>query len=350
MFGDGISFDKRANFLLKNVCDLPNNLNTVCDIEVISGLSDFRKLLLTIYNDIITFKVNDPLESYHNLTSTANLFLYAISIVGELKKENSEYYFSVLKDRLKKEYKKSTTFPLKALENYGISFTYYKDDKIVKSYRSCKHFCIHFNDSPTIALALNFLSSTYKNINHKTEYGDVITMFAKADYERLVLKLSGSRDKISPLRSDIVNTIPLKKNIYTSFVSQLLNMGLATSCYYQRYCCPFWNINLLKGKKLICKTQVFGDYIHIAVPVPISCAESLIVNRKKYPHSITSAVERFNCVSCGKCKKTGKSYMSIIDGVKCCSGHSEAITIYMTLKNMEEVDAITHLIKEFIDC
>ncbi|WP_105616349.1 hypothetical protein [Vallitalea okinawensis] len=347
MFGDGIPFTERAKFLLNNVRDLPNDLITACDNETVIGLADLRDLLLEIYRDVDTYIVSDHLESYHNITYTANLFLYAISLTGEIKKKDDEYYLSVPKDVFKKVYKKSVFFPLVALEHYGIYFEYFKEDKIVNNYKRCNWFDIHFKDSNNLALALNFLSNSFDSVDNKTEYGDAISMLAKADYSRLVMKISANRERVSPMRSDIVNSV-LNKSVYIRFVTRLLDIGLSTSIYYQRYCCPFWNISFLKDKKkLICRVQIFSNCIRLFFPIPQNTLENLVINRKKYPQSIMSAIEKFGCVSCGKCKRKGESYLKVIDGVNCCYGHADARTIYLSLENEEEVHAILEIIGEF---
>lgn len=55
MFGENISFEQRAEFLLNNVCPLPEKFhlkNTeVANAELIQGFVDLRELLIDIYKD-----------------------------------------------------------------------------------------------------------------------------------------------------------------------------------------------------------------------------------------------------------------------------------------------------------
>jgi hypothetical protein len=94
--------------------------------------------------------------------------------------------------------------------------------------------------------------------------------------------------------------------------------------------------------------MVFYDYIKTHIPVPKNNLEQLVSERKKLPETIQRQIEKFGCISCGKCTKDGKLYLRMIDGVKCCFGRAEASTIYLDLTSMDEVNAIVEIIKNFI--
>jgi hypothetical protein len=183
---------------------------------------------MDIYNNIDTYKTDDPLEGYHNITYTANLFLVAVAVAGEVVTNGEESYMTVNKSEFKQVYKKEIAFSMKALEKYGVYFEYYKNNKMVTEYKACNHFDVHFECLKYIPEALKYLAVAFEHVDKKNEYGEAIVMFGKADYERLVLKKSRLRKNINPLRLDMVKSAGNKVELYGGLATALLKLGLST--------------------------------------------------------------------------------------------------------------------------
>lgn len=347
MFGDNITFDHRARFLYDNVLDIPFGLQDICGVDVALGLVNLRNLLLDIYLDIDSYKVTDTLESYHNITNMVYCFLYSIAIVGELVNDESKSYIKVRKSDFKKVCKKSISSLIKIIKKYSIDYIFYKQEKEVEDYKKCDTIQLYFGKYTNLPHALKYISKSINDVDKKNEYSEHVVMFGKADYKRLVLNKPAMRSEISPLRSDILKSTGYKKEIYQTLIGGLLQMNLSTNCYLSHYCCPFWNVNFLKGKKLVCKTMIFYDYIQIQVPIPKKPLEQIVLDRANYPQSIVNSIENFGCIKCGKCQKDQKSYLKFIDGVKCCFGRADTRTIHLSLSSIDEVDAIIKIIRHF---
>lgn len=347
MFGENISFERRAEFLLNNVCPLPEEFHLKntggANAELIQGFVDLRELLIDIYKDKDHYRGETDLEGYHNLTNTVQ-FLYNLPKAGILKQAGGRYYYTCDKSELKKFYK-NTYQPFKVLEHYDICFTYRKGDKEVAEYRNCQAFEVHFGASDNMALALATLSKSANSVDPKKEYGDGFTMFCRTDYNRMVLNQNSERENVDILQENIIRTTAGKQELYIQLVKKLLPLPLNRLAYLNRYCCPFWNINFMIRKVLVCKTMLFHDFISLAVPLTVGAAQTIISNRKNYPESIQASIEAFGCIQCGKCKDTNRSNLKLVDGIPLCSGRAEARTIYVELNTPEEADCIGDIIK-----
>ncbi len=340
MIGDHLGFEQRARFLKSNLCDLPEFGK---QDQITNGLFSLRGILEQIYNDPARYSAADPLESYHNMTYTT-LFLYAAGVAGVLRADETGLSLILNKTDFKKTFKKTSLLPFEALPKYGVSFRYFKNGQTVSSYKACDSFAVHF-ENPNTAAALNAVSENFSGVDAKTETADSIGMFEKADYSRLYLNKKEPRESADPLRKDIVRSAGGKKEVYIRLAEGLLSRRLSTACYYNRYCCPCWNVNFMMKKTMVCKLMIFDGYIVLNVPVPLKAAEEVILNRREYSPSVRNAVEKFDCIHCGKCKN--EENIRLVDGVKLCSGRAEARTVYMDLDSVEDSKSIVSIIGKF---
>lgn len=340
MIGDHLSFEQRARFLKNNLCDFPD---VGKQDQITDGLSSLREILENIYGDPASYSASGPLESYHKMTYTT-LFLYTVGVAGELKTNEEGHYLFLNKADFKKSFKKTSLLPFEVLPKYGVSFSYFKGVQPVSSYKTCDSFAVRFKN-PNTAAALNAVSVNFDGVDAKTETADSVGMFEKADYSRLYLNRKEPRESARPLRKDIIRSAGGKKEVYVRLAEELLSCGLSTVCYYNRYCCPCWNVNFMIKKMMVCKLMVFDDYIALNVPVPLKAAENVILNRRKYSPSVREAVEKFDCIHCGKCQN--EENITLVDGVKLCSGRVEARAIYMDLASIEDSKSIASIIENF---
>ncbi|ULQ60332.1 hypothetical protein K7I13_03215 [Brucepastera parasyntrophica] len=347
MFMDDISFERRARFLRNNVREWKGNIfrdknGSELTEELAGGLRDIRRLVTRIYDDYDFYSNGNDLKSFHNISYTVR-FLYSAAACGVSVERDGQMVLLCDKMEFKGIYKKQNMLPFEALQRYGITVRYLKTGKEVPSYKNCSQFEINFGNSGSAVQALILLAEKFSSVDEKKEYGDAITMFAKADYDRLVSGEPAFRECIDPLREDILNSAAGKRDLYCLLAEKLLKTADVTSCYYQRYACPFWNINFMQNKKLICKTMLFDDYLQVHVPFSFAKAEELVRNKNRYPSAIKTAIEHFDCISCGKCSASSHDNIRIIEGVRLCTKRTDARTIYMELRAPDEAECIAAL-------
>lgn len=341
MIGDHLSFERRVHFLKNNLCDFPDFGK---QDQITDGLFSLHGILEKIYGDPANFSdAAGPLESYHNITYTV-LFLYAVAAAGEPGEREDGNDLILNKADFKKVFKKPSLLPFEVLPEYGVSFSYFKNGQNVPSYKTCDSFAVCF-ENPNTAAALKSIAGNFDGIDAKAETADSVGMFEKADYSRLYLNKKEPRESAGPLRKDIVRSAGGKKEVYVRLAAELLNRGFSAVCYYNRYCCPCWNVNFMMKKTMVCKLMIFDGYIALNVPVPLKAAENIIPARRAYSTAVREAIEKFDCIQCGKCKN--EENIRLVDGVHLCSGRAEARSIYMDLETAEESENIASIIGNF---
>lgn len=343
MMWDDVPFEERARFMRNNVMELSRDIAQGFTPADCRGFESFRRLLLEIYAAPDAFPGEDPLERFHDLSYSTQLFFSALATAGEAA-ENGEALYVTKKD-FKQAYKKPGLAPFAVLPSFGVRFAFTKKGQPVDSFGACDAFLVDFPRGEGIAAALKHMAAHYAGVDHKREYAEALVMLGKADFDRLALGRPALREEIDPLRPDILRSAGASASLYEELIRQGQSLGFTSQCYLQRYANPTWNVNLYEGRKLRIKSVWCESRNYIHLPVPFDQAEPVIQNRRQYHPAVRAAIERFGCVNCGRCQAGKPVNFKKIDHITICTGHGESSTIFMELKSPQELNSLLEIIR-----
>lgn len=343
MMWDDVPFEERAAFMKDNVMEPSAELQRAFAPATWPGFGHFRQLLLEIYGTPGAFPGEGPLERFHALSYSTQLFFSALASAGEPVEDGGG--LRVEKAAFKQLYKKPSPAPFEVLPGFGVEFAYTKKGAAAALYAVCDAFTVRFSQREGIPAALKEMARHFAEVDHKAEYAEALVMLGKADYDRLVLGRPAIREDIDPLRPDILRSTGGLAPLYREVIARARGLGYSTVSYMQRYANPTWNINVVEGKKLRLKSVWCEGRGFVHLPVPYERAGEVIRDRRRYHPGVQAAIERFGCVKCGRCQAGKKVQFQKVDGITVCNGHGESCTVFMELQNMDEVSSLLGLME-----
>lgn len=339
------SFEERLKFFERNICEYPteltyDRLQIENSDQIIQGLKELRKLFLSIYQSPELFKEEDPLESLHNVSNTM-LFLYSVGVIGNLVEQGDKLYLSVDKKQLKAHYKTTTNYPMEQLKQFGFYYEYFKNDKIVDSVNKCTQFTIMCKNLEHVLVALNYLLKNVQFEASVQDYARIQGLFYKLDYKSLILNETMDREKINPLREDILSTAGLYQDYFTLVIKHLLEeYPLYTKIKIHEYFTPHWVLQFYHSKtnKYIFNIDVAADYVCLEIRLSVATVEALANCKEELKGQLRDEIERFGCINCkNKCLEAN---ILELNGVRYCTSYSEARLLMFYVTNEEDVEAI----------
>lgn len=339
-------FETRAEFLRRNVCDFPADL-TEDRIEssdredILEGLRYMRQLLLDIYADTATYRVEDDLESYHRLTQTV-LFLNVAGGYGELMREGEVSSLRLDKTLIRKHFKKPAAFHLEALQNYGFYFEYEKNGCSAESYQSCDAVHLYNESCPSFFQALKYFICRIPVMDSKKDYAMQTDLIMRADFETALLGGGKRKEDIDPLRPDILRSLGLRAGLWKGFVSNFIaGQGLKASCKFWSYCTPHWIIHLMRKGKTVCIFTIHTDVLFFEMGAPLDQLSALALNKEQLVPSIRKNMEQFGCIGCGRC---GGESISLVNGISLCTREPWARRFTFEITYAVEAKAVSEVI------
>lgn len=345
MFFQAAPFEKRAAFLLRNVCNFPQELTTeniqgTDKDDILAGLSYFRTLLQEIYTDIPTYRTEDYLESYHRLTHTV-LLLLAAGTHGMLVREGEAYHILLEKALIRKHFKKPAAFHLSALENYGFYFAYEKNGRPAKDYNACTTVAVYNESCSAFIPALHYLAQHMPAMDNKKDYAMQTDLFLTADYKTILLGGGKRKEDIAPLRPELLRTIGDKAPWWKELVMQLTQeMGLKASCKFWSYCSPAWVVHFHKKGKTACIFTLSADSLFFEWCGSYEALKKLAEEKDQVLPLIQSRMEGFGCIRCGVC---GGENIAVVNGIPLCTKETWARRITFDFASHTHMQAVLWL-------
>lgn len=360
-----MSIQNQALFFENSICDITDNMAEQAGLsgEMVKGMKAYTKLLRRIYKDYKVFEfstaesvptkigiLKDDLENYHHLTDTT-LCLYGLACAGTVMSDGVESYLSVSKIALKQAFKKPAQKYFGLLEQFGLSFAFYKKEAAVKTYSSADTVRVSYPSCPEMLLAIKYLSDRVPQTDVKKDYADAINIYRLADYESLVLQKSTLRASFSPMHPSILNVLGEQKTMWGNLVHCLCeDVGLQTDVSLNTYVSPNWIVKFIYKMKTICTAHIRCNQIYIRLPLSYLTAKYAIDQRSDLPVTIQNAIEKFGCVGCGKC--TNRCNLEDYKGIQLCRlSYKNFVTedsrmIQFMLTQDDELFAIVNMIKK----
>lgn len=326
----------QAQFWLRNICDVPNNLETNISDNIkeliIEGLKEFPLLLKTIYNDYESFEEIDYSKSYHNLMDTIKL-LYSSGLAGDLLLKNNEYFIEVNPINFKQYFKALPEYHFDALKIYGFDFKYFKNNDLYSEYKKCDSFHVYYKNSNSLLPAIKYLADQMPNAEYKEVYARNFTMFAIADYNSILLKHSIKREDINPLCDGILRTTN-NNELWLKLVDLFINkyhLDSSVNLWSEIFASyrPVWDLKFNKGKKKIASVHINIGHIGIDL-MPTSKQARDIYNDK----SISLTKDLFNSIE------------HFINNQE--RGKPRATTVWLVLNTQEDIDSIDSILERIL--
>ncbi len=341
-------FEVRAAFLYRNVCDFQAEL-TADRIEgsdrddILEGLKYLRQLLLDIYADTATYRVEDDLESYHRLTQTV-LFLYTIGAYGEIVREGEVSFLRMDKSLIRKFFKRPAAFHLEALQNYGFYFEYEKNGRTAETFSSCDALSIYNESCPSFFQALKHFICRIPVMDSKKDYAMQTDLIMRADFETVLLRGGKRKEDINPLRPDILRSLGPQADLWKELVSNLIiGQGLKASCKFWSYCTPHWIVHLMRKGKPVCIFTIHTDVLFFELAAPFEKLEAMAKDKEQLVPSIRKNMEQFGCIRCGRC---GGESISLVNGISLCIREPWARRFTFEITNTMETKVIAVMISQ----
>lgn len=362
-----MSIQNQALFFENSVCDITDNIAEQADLsqEMVKGMKAYTKLLRQIFKNYKVFEfstaesvptkigiLKDDLENYHHLTDTTHC-LYGLACSGAVMYDGAEPFLSVSKTALKQVFKKPAQKYFELLEQFGLSFTFYKKDATAKTYSSADTVCVSYPSCPEMLQAIKYLSERVPQTDVKKDYADVINIYRLADYESLVLQKSALRASFSPIHPSVLNVLGQQGSMWENMVHCLCEeVGLQTDVSLNTYVSPNWIVKFIQKKKTICTVHIRCNQIYVRLPLSYPTAKYVIDYHCDLPVTMQNAIQRFGCVGCGKC--TNRSNLENYKGIQLCRlSYKNFVTedsrmIQFMLTQDDELSAIVDIINKEI--
>ncbi|MEA4969178.1 MAG: hypothetical protein VB051_01465 [Candidatus Pelethousia sp.] len=339
------TFEERAEFLYRNVLDIPAGLTAECivhpDAEVIfDGLLHFRHFLLELFASTAVFRVEDDLESYHRLWNSV-LFLNVAFAHGEFSREGERAYLSISKALIKRHFKKPAAFFILALSGFGFYFEYLKCGQYVDDYKKCDVLCICNENSSGIISALSYLARRMPQVDTRKDYAMPTELFLKADYASFLAGTSPKRQDIDPLRADIRATAGVLSSVWERLASSLSERGLTAACNFWTYCTPHWIVHFKKKSKTICIFTLAADIVEFEMALPYDGGRAVAALKPLLSEAAQGGLEALGCIKCGRCDG---SAVTMADGLSLCPHETWARRINFKLTSNADAQSTLMLL------
>ena len=342
-----VPFEKRARFLLDNVCTYPESpefpqVLSEHTADIAGGLKAHQDLLRRIYGDVALIEGKSDRIKYLQLVDTT-AFLYAGFAFGTLVCEHGRYSVLIDKGTLKQAYKRgSLSKRARHLEHHGFSVAYLSAQDERTSLSRADRLSISYDRHPSLVPAVKYLAESIESIQddgQKSLYNK-LGIFLKGDYETAILKRPIPRDALDPLRRDILDSVGEYRDDWAALIGALRDKcGLECSGFWHYGASPSWGVSFsTRGKKPLAIFTLGSSIVFVEFTLPLDAAERIIRQRQNYSDTVRGKIESFRCVKCPKqCKG---SNMVKVDGVWLCKGRAEARRIYATLTSAQDFESI----------
>lgn len=313
------TFEERAEFLRRNVMDMPAGLTAESiahpDADAIfDGLLHFRRFLLALFASPAAFRVDDDLESYHRLWDSV-LFLNVAFARGELLREGERAYLSIDKGLIKRHFKKPAAFFLSTLSDFGFYFEYLKHGQYTNDYKKCDTLCIYNENSSGIIFALSYLIERMPQVDSRKDYAMPTELVLKADYASILSEISPKRQDIDPLRADIRATAGALCSVWEKLVPSLVGRGFNTACNFWTYCTPHWIVHFKKKSKTVCNLTLAADIVELDMTLPYEKGGAAAALKPFLSEAAQGSLNKLGCIKCGRCDGGA---VTMINGLALC--------------------------------
>lgn len=356
MHTDNINFQLKAEMLIKNVMDIPENLTEYIsdkDNEMFyNGFKALRKLIINILSDTESYtNLQEDLHQYNALLSVLN-FLYTTAIIGDVEEQGAQKVLRVKKDELKKIFKKKINDILPMLNKQDVYLEWMNGDQVYKNFKDADSFIVRFEceGGNDIVPTISYFAKNIPEKNDKNDDMNRFSNFVKVDCNSLSKSYMPSRKKVNPLNECIMRSSSPNGKVWERIVEIMNNEGeFINECNFYHYFSPQWIIRFqdIKGKKNKCIYYICNGNIEMWMSFTAEEGKKLIINRNRFSEKFKGFIEKFGCCNCGRCK--GIHAISIIDGIALCEKSAEGRLINfrnLGLNDLEDIITIFNIIKK----
>lgn len=358
-----MSIAMQATFWRRNVQDYVDSEGEYAMFS--EGFAAFSGLLRRMYDEHAVFEVStaepvptkigiaaNDLEDYHNLTDALD-FLYHAAASGTAVEEGAASCLRVPKADFKRAFKGSATLPMAMLERFDFYFRYEKGGRETAAYKACDTFALYHDGGASLPAALKCFVDRLPAATAKEDYLPTKNLFYVADYGSALWRESTKQQDIDPLREGILRTAGSQAALWQAVAGAMgERFGLTARASINPYVFPHWDVRFLRGKKTVCTFEVHPDRLKLRLPLSCPAAKAAILRRHALPASIRTAIERFGCCGCGKCKD--RQNIEVVDGIGLCTLRTtsflteDARLIGIALETQAEADAVLSLVGELL--